>query len=190
MSIWRLLNTGALPGALNMAIDQALLQLHALGLSPPTLRFYQWQPPAVSIGYFQQPEAINLSLCSSLGIDVVRRPTGGRAVLHQNELTYSLIAGTKEGIPSSLPKAYDLICEGLLAGFRLIRDRSPNGSGKADRSSAGYLFSAFVHQRHCLPGEKICGKRPDVERIFPASTRLDPSRTSKRDLGESCGNES
>jgi len=120
MSIWRLLNTGALPGTLNMAIDQALLHLHTLDLSPPTLRFYQWQPPAVSIGYFQQPEAMNLSPCPSLGIDLIRRPTGGRAVLHQNDLTYSLIAGTKEGIPSSLPKAYHLICEGLLAGFRWL----------------------------------------------------------------------
>ena len=120
MSIWRLMNTGALPGALNMAVDQALLQLHALGQSPPTLRFYQWQPPAVSIGYFQEPEAMNPSLCQSLGVDLIRRPTGGRAVLHQNDLTYSLIAGTREGIPSSLPKAYQLICEGLLAGFRLI----------------------------------------------------------------------
>jgi lipoyl(octanoyl) transferase len=120
MRIWRLLKTGGLPGALNMAIDQALLQLHELGQSPPTLRFYQWQPPAVSIGYFQQPEDINLSHCSALGIDVVRRPTGGRAVLHQNELTYSLVAGTKEGIPSSLPKAYHQICQGLLAGLRLL----------------------------------------------------------------------
>ena len=120
MSVWRLLNTGALPGALNMAIDQALLKFHVLGLSPPTLRFYQWQPPAVSIGYFQEPEALNPSLCKSLGIDLIRRPTGGRAVLHQNELTYSLVAGTREGIPCSLSTAYHLICEGLLAGFRLI----------------------------------------------------------------------
>jgi lipoate-protein ligase A len=120
MSIWRLLNTGTLPGALNMAIDQALLKLHVLGLSPPTLRFYQWQPPAVSIGYFQQPEAMNLSLCPSQGIDLIRRPTGGRAVLHQNDLTYSLISGTEEGIPSSLPEAYHLICEGLLSGFRWL----------------------------------------------------------------------
>ena len=189
MRIWRLLNTGALSGALNMAIDQALLKLHVLGLSPPTLRFYQWQPPAISIGYFQQPQTINLSLCSSLGIDVVRRPTGGRAVLHQNELTYSLIAGTKEGIPSSLPKAYGLICEGLLAGFRLIGIEAQMGQERLTGSSAGYLLSTFVHQRHCLPGEKICRECPDVERIFPAPTWLDPARTSKRDLGESYGNE-
>jgi lipoate-protein ligase A len=130
MRIWRLLKTGALPGALNMAIDEALLQGHALGLSPPTLRFYQWQPPAVSIGYFQQPEDINLSLCRALGFDAVRRPTGGRAVLHQNDLTYSLVAGTGEGMPSSLPEAYHLICRGLLAGLRLLGIEAKMGREK------------------------------------------------------------
>ena len=157
MPFWRLLNTGALSGALNMAIDQALLKLHALGLSPPTLRFYQWQPPAISIGYFQQPQTINLSLCSSLEIDVVRRPTGGRAVLHQNELTYSLIAGTKEGIPSSLPKAYGLICEGLLAGFRLIGIEAKMGQEKQTGSPPDICFLRSSISDIVCQGKKFVG---------------------------------
>ena len=52
MKSWRLLNNGHLPSVLNMAIDRALLEMHAMGSSPPTLRFYQWRPPAVSLGYF------------------------------------------------------------------------------------------------------------------------------------------
>ena len=157
MRIWRLLNTGVLSGGLNMAIDRAILQLHALGLSPPTLRFYQWQPPAISIGYFQKFEAINLSLCSSLGIDVVRRPTGGRAVFHQNELTYSLIAGTKEGIPSSLPKAYGLICEGLLAGFRLIGIEAKMGQEKQTASPPDICFLRSSISDIVCQGKKFVG---------------------------------
>ncbi|MCX5883914.1 MAG: hypothetical protein NTU74_19585 [Deltaproteobacteria bacterium] len=120
MKPWRLLDTGILPGALNMGIDQALLEMHAAGESPPTLRFYQWQPPAVSLGYFQKQHGLNLSACRDLGLDVVRRPTGGRAVLHVNDLTYSVIAGAGENIPLSLPAAYGLLCEALLAGFQLL----------------------------------------------------------------------
>ncbi len=157
MPSWRLLNTGVLSGALNMAIDRAILQLHALGLSPPTLRFYQWQPPAISIGYFQKPEAINLSLCSSLGIDVVRRPTGGRAVLHQNELTYSLIAGLKEGIPSSLPEAYGLICQGLLAGFRMIGIEAQMGQEKQTGTPPDICFLRSSISDIVCQGKKFVG---------------------------------
>ena len=157
MPSWRLLNTGVLSGALNMAIDQALLKLHVLGQSPPTLRFYQWLPPAISIGYFQKPETVNLSLCSSLGIDVVRRPTGGRAVLHQNELTYSLIAGLKEGIPSSLPEAYGLICQGLLAGFRMIGIEAQMGQEKLTGSPPDICFLRSSISDIVCQGKKFVG---------------------------------
>ncbi|SPD76348.1 Octanoyltransferase LipM [uncultured Desulfobacterium sp.] len=120
MKVWRSLDTGAMDGPLNMGIDQALLQLHVRGESPPTLRFYQWEPPAVSLGYFQKRQDIDPLMCRSLGIDIVRRPTGGRAVLHQNDLTYSLIAGGTEGIPSTVTDAYRLVCKGLFAGFSLM----------------------------------------------------------------------
>ena len=120
MRTWRLLDTGALPASLNMAIDEALLQLHARGESPPTLRFYQWHPPAVSLGYFQKRHSIDPEACRGIGLDIVRRSTGGRAVLHKDDLTYSVIAGATEGIPVSLPASYRLLCEGLLAGFRLL----------------------------------------------------------------------
>ena len=129
MKPWRLLDTGILPGALNMGIDQALLEMHAAGESPPTLRFYQWQPPAVSLGYFQKQHGLNLSACRDLGLDVVQRPTGGRAVLHVNDLTYSVIAGAGE-LPLLLPAAYGLLCEALLAGFRLLGFEAAQGDEK------------------------------------------------------------
>jgi len=120
MNAWRFLDTGALPGALNMAVDQAILGLHANGKSPPTLRFYQWHPPAVSLGYCQKRHNLDLAACRRLGIEVVRRPSGGRAVLHMGDLTYAVIAGTADGMPSAVTAAYRLICDGLLQGFRRL----------------------------------------------------------------------
>lgn len=145
MSTWRLLDTGALPASLNMAIDEALLQLHARGESPPTLRFYQWSPAAVSLGYFQRKHSIDLAACRRRGLDVVRRPTGGRAVLHLNDLTYSIIAGARDGVPFSLAAAYRLLCEGLLSGFRLLGFEAELGC-ESTRSSQGdicFLRSAI-----------------------------------------------
>jgi lipoyl(octanoyl) transferase len=89
---WRLLETGPARGAWNMAVDEALLLSVAAGKAPPTLRFYGWQPPCLSLGYFQPAAEIDQSRCAVRGIDVVRRPTGGSAILHADELTYSLAA--------------------------------------------------------------------------------------------------
>jgi lipoyl(octanoyl) transferase len=148
MTVWRLLDTGALPAALNMAIDEALLHLHVPGQSPPTLRFYQWSPPAVSLGYFQKRHTIDLPACRELGLDVVRRITGGRAVLHQDDLTYSVIGDSNQGLPSSLHAAYRLLCKGLLAGFRRLgfeaelgqeQTRAPHGDICFVRAAIGDL---------------------------------------------------
>src|SRR5512139_2190743 len=122
-----------------MAIDEALLRLHARGESPPTLRFTQWQPPAVSLGYFQRRHSLDLEACRHLGIDIVRRHTGGRAVLHQHELTYSVIAGARDGIPVSLDAAYRLICQGLLAAFRSLG-----------------IDSELGHEKTSAPQDDIC----------------------------------
>ena len=129
MTTWRLLDSGAMSPSLNMAIDQAILGLHANGKSPPTLRFYQWTPPAVSLGYCQKNHNLDMAACRRLGIEVVRRPSGGRAVLHLGDLTYAVIAGTADGIPSAVTAAYRLICDGLLQGFRLLGIDAVMGRG-------------------------------------------------------------
>jgi len=87
---WRLLLDPPATGAWNMAVDEVLLDGVADGSAPPTLRFYEWTPACLSLGYFQPFEVVDLAGCSSLGVDVVRRPTGGRAILHDRELTYSV----------------------------------------------------------------------------------------------------
>ena len=120
MKPWRLLDSGSMPPSLNMAVDQAILALHAEGKAPPTLRFYGWQPPAVSLGYFQKPPGLDLTALRGLGFEVVRRPTGGKAVLHWHDLTYALIGGPEAGLPVGVAQAYRLIGEGLRQGLSLL----------------------------------------------------------------------
>jgi lipoate-protein ligase A len=98
MHEWRLVIDDALPGALNMARDQALLKLYPT-LQQPTLRMYRWQPACVSLGRAQRwARDVDHAACDALGIDVVRRPTGGRAILHEHELTYSVVVGLEHSL--------------------------------------------------------------------------------------------
>jgi len=93
MKRWRVIFTGANDAFFNMALDEALLLSCQKRASPPVLRLYLWKPPAVSMGYFQSAEkTVNLKKCKDRGIDVVRRITGGRGVLHEDEITYSVCA--------------------------------------------------------------------------------------------------
>ena len=117
---WHLIDSGANIGAYNMAIDEELLARAQAGEPVPVLRFYAWAPPAVSIGRFQKIEhAVDAEACKQLGIDIVRRITGGRAVLHNRELTYSIIARTDDPLfPTNVLGTYKLIAAGLLLGLR------------------------------------------------------------------------
>ena len=104
-----------------MAVDEAIATLSARGDSPPTLRFYQWRPAAVSLGRHQPVEDIDLLRLQDRGWDIVRRPTGGRAILHIDELTYS-IAGpaTTPQLQGPVLDVYNLISHGLLLGLRRL----------------------------------------------------------------------
>ena len=111
MSTWRVIHSGAVRGAMNMAIDEALYEAVAAGESPPVLRLYRWEPATVTLGYAQRaPDAINFEACRQYGFDVVRRTTGGRAVLHQHEVTYALIA----------PTDHPLFAGGILDTYKVI----------------------------------------------------------------------
>jgi lipoate-protein ligase A len=93
---WRLLLDAPAGGAWNMAIDEVLLDGVAADAAPPTLRFYEWSPPCLSLGYFQPFDVVDVDACRALGVEIVRRPTGGRAILHDRELTYTV------ALPASL----------------------------------------------------------------------------------------
>ena len=119
---WRLIKDSYHTGFMNMAIDEAIMIAHREGLVPPTIRFYQWSPPTVSLGYFQDLEKeIDVDVCKNLGIDIVRRPTGGKAVLHDKELTYSFIIRESHPLVNdSILDTYKKISGGMIRGLSYL----------------------------------------------------------------------
>lgn len=149
---WRFINTGKSSSAMNMAIDEAILVMHSEGKVPPTVRFYGWEPATLSIGYFQQAEKeVDLEQVKQHGLGFVRRPTGGRAVLHADELTYSVIVSEAHPrMPSTVTEAYRVISLGLLEGFRNL------GLG-AEMVS---LVTEEEKQKYGQPGSAACFDSP------------------------------
>jgi len=122
---WRLLVTESTDGATNMAIDEALWRGRQAGTSPPTIRFFAWAPPTVSLGYGQPlDESVDVAACRRLGVGIVRRPTGGSAIYHdgpERELTYSVVAdGGDLGGAGDLLETYRWIAVALLRGLHAL----------------------------------------------------------------------
>jgi lipoate-protein ligase A len=121
LATWRLLITPPAAGAVNMALDEAILQSLADSVGRPTLRFYQWDPPCLSLGYNEPWTDVDECACARLGYDWVRRPTGGRAILHRDELTYSVVVGASEArVTGGIVESYRRLSRGLLTGLRIL----------------------------------------------------------------------
>ena len=104
-----------------MAIDEAILHALADGVGCPTLRFYQWDPPCLSLGYNQRYTEVDEAACVRLAYTWVRRPTGGRAILHTDELTYSVIAPAGDPrVEGGIVESYRRLSTGLLTGLRAL----------------------------------------------------------------------
>jgi lipoate-protein ligase A len=137
---WRLLRHGPARGAYNMAVDAAILELVNEGKSQPTLRFYDWDPACLSLGFAQSYSDIDEDARAKRGWDVVRRPTGGRAILHTDELTYSVIGASDEPrLAGGVLESYKRLSEGLMHSLKLLGlpvERQPmrehNGFGELD----------------------------------------------------------
>jgi lipoate-protein ligase A len=160
---WRLLETGDAPGSFNLALDEALFLLAGEGRSRPTVRFYGWSPPALSVGYFQSwNKEIDEEACRARGIDIVRRITGGRAVLHRDEVTYSVSCGESgDFFGEGLWPAYRKIGLALADGLRrlgvnvdLVRP-VPGGGRPAGRHPS--CFSSSVGYEISSQGRKLVG---------------------------------
>jgi lipoate-protein ligase A len=115
---WRLLLSPLADGSTNMALDEALLASVAAGEEPPTLRFFRWSPPCLSLGYAQPAGEADPERLRRFGFDLVRRPTGGRAILHTDELTYSLAApADEERVHGGVVESYRHLSAGLRRGL-------------------------------------------------------------------------
>jgi lipoate-protein ligase A len=157
---WRLLVDRPAGGAWNMAVDEVLLDGVAAGMTPPTLRFYEWTPPCLSLGYFQPFDVVDLGGCRRLGVELVRRPTGGRAILHDRELTYSVtlpasLLGHDGGV---LPSYYRLslaLRDGLVRLGVPVTLTPESASGAADHGPV--CFDRPSAHEILLDGRKLVG---------------------------------
>jgi lipoate-protein ligase A len=121
LSTWRIIRTPAARGAWNMAVDEALLEAVGQEGSLPVLRLFAWSPPCLSLGYGQPASDVDLPALDQFGWDIVRRPTGGRAILHTDELTYSVIAPiTEPRVAGSVLESYQRLSQALLAALRSL----------------------------------------------------------------------
>lgn len=177
-SIWRLIPLLEAPGCVQMAIDRWLLEQHRLGLHPPTLRFYTWSPPAISLGYHQKrwlPHWEHLTW-KGQSLELVRRATGGRAVLHCGDLTYAVVM-SRQG--QNRMQSYRSICEFLIEGWKTLgvelhygsdRDytRSPNCFATAtsadlvDPTGAKFIGSAQLRREKAILQHGSIGLEPDT----------------------------
>ena len=167
---WRLLPPVAGPGAFHMAADVAVLEAMRAGLSVPVLRFYRWTPACVTLGKFQPAEGnVQLDNCRRLGIDVVKRPTGGRAILHDHEVTFTIIVGERDlpAAGASIMDSYRELARALEAGMRRLgipaelidRRAQARGGDPASVMSAGNpaCFAAKARCDLMVHGRKIIG---------------------------------
>jgi lipoate-protein ligase A len=156
--IYRFLQTGFQDAALNMAIDEATLLLHLRGEVPPTLRVFRWNRPAISLGRFQQVEReILQERCESSGVDLVRRPTGGRAVYHRDEFTYSFVSSRAYGIPAGIVAAYAHLAQGLVAALDRLGVQAELSEGRVSKQPSAACFASSTQADLTSGGFKLIG---------------------------------
>ncbi|MHC1740886.1 MAG: biotin/lipoate A/B protein ligase family protein [Anaerolineaceae bacterium] len=165
---WRLIISPPASGDWNMAVDEALLQSAAKLQSPPTLRFYSWDPPCLSLGYAQPFSDIDLSKLANQGWTLVRRPTGGRAILHRDEITYSISANQEDPfVTGSLLESYRRISIVLLRALQLM-----GVEARADQE--------YESQSHQQRKEPVCFEVPSNFEITANGKKLIGSAQARK----------
>ncbi|MCT7995913.1 lipoate--protein ligase family protein [Laspinema olomoucense] len=184
--LWRLIPPIQVSGSMQMAIDLWLLDQYVSGNYPPVLRFYIWDPVAISLGYHQRrwPQRWENLMWQGMPIELVRRPTGGRAVLHQGDLTYMVVmsdldAGGVIGSKRSPVPGYEAICEFLIAGWRSLGVQLQYGrAGRGYRQTANCFATATGADLVLPSGEKFIGSaqlRRNGAVLQQGSMQLNPS---------------
>ncbi len=155
---YRFLNTGVQDAALNMAIDEAILLHHIRGEVPPTLRVFRWTQPSISLGRFQSVEReIENEICRQQGVALVRRPTGGRAVYHRDEFTYSIVIGKRDGVPAGVVAAYAYLAQGLLAALQELGIQAELSDERVSRHPSAACFASSTQADLTSGGFKLVG---------------------------------
>ncbi|HCY6663694.1 TPA: lipoate--protein ligase family protein [Staphylococcus aureus] len=163
---WNFINTGSKDPYYNMAMDEALLNFVSRGEIDPVIRFYTWNPATLSIGYFQRlQKEIDIDKVKEKGVGLVRRQTGGRGVLHDKELTYSVIVPESHpNMPSTVTEAYRVISQGLLEGFKNLGfdtyfavPKTPEERQKLKQPRSSVCFDAPSWYELVVEGRKIAG---------------------------------
>jgi len=140
---WRLILNGPEDSAWNMAVDRAVLHARERGDAPPTVRLYRWVRPTVTLGRHQDVGDVDMVECEKRGFDVVRRPTGGRGVLHDDELTYSVVASVDDGIPRGVAASYRVLCGPLVEAYKALGvDATLTGRARGDRAAGACYLHA------------------------------------------------
>lgn len=158
--IWRLINTGLNSGKFNMDLDESLARTFDPGAHTPILRLYGWRPYAISLGFNQKEDDFDAAKIAASGYDIVRRPTGGRAIFHAHELTYSVVTPVGETGPREI---YHSINKALLRGLSFMKIDAELTAENADfrdhYQSAGSIpcFSSSAKHEIHYRGKKLIG---------------------------------
>jgi lipoate-protein ligase A len=158
--IWQFLDTGYHTGEYNMEFDRLLARQLNEGAIAPTLRFYGWQPYAISIGYHQDINDFDLQKLQQRGCDIVRRPTGGKAIFHAHEVTYSVVTTLQNHTPREV---YRFINECLLEGLRFFGIDATLSDSESDLrtlykdASSLPCFSSTAKSEIQVHGKKLVG---------------------------------
>ncbi len=170
--MWKFINTGPSRGAFNMLYDEQLARELAVSEFQGFVRVYGWSPPCISLGYHQRLTDLNLVKCQELGVDVVRRPTGGRAVLHWDEVTYSVVSKVNG---ESLSEVYCSIGLALVNGLRRLNPEIALARLEAQRkpfdppTSNIPCYASIARYEIQYRGKKIVGSAQRRYR-FPSDT--------------------
>lgn len=166
VTIWRLIESGCEDAYTNMAVDQAIMEAVGQGLAPPTLRLYGWDPPGVSLGNFQElNQQVDIAAIARRGWDLVRRPTGGRAILHDDEVTYSVCI-RQEALQhgDSVLRSYKELSRGIQCGLELLGVSVALGSGPKHKKTESdgrklptVCFTQSTQADMVAAGRKIAG---------------------------------
>jgi lipoate-protein ligase A len=155
---WRLLRSSPTDGATNMAVDEAILRAVAAGRVPPTLRFYAWEPTCLSLGRAEPLADVDLKAVEAAVFDLVRRPTGGKAILHVDELTYSVV----------VPEAEPRVAGGVVEGYRRLSAGLVRG---LERLGVADIVADQRVERRCVAGS-VCFAAPSDYEVAASGRKL------------------